>query len=242
MCIRDRYQRRVHGESHLSGKSGEENMESQPIVLGYWNVQGRIEPIRQLCEYIKFPYTNKIYEDAATWAADKAKLNTPFPNIPYLIDGEKVITETGAMKQYILQKANRLDILGRTDEERVEERLLTGYIDDTARDIIFLLHTPTWEAAKEKVINEKTIPRLKKLDDRLAGRKHLTGDNVTLIDFGSYTIFQILKKLDPTAISRHANLTNVINNYENIPELKAYFASERFLGGNIMPPSSVAKI
>jgi glutathione S-transferase len=45
--------------------------------------------------------------------------------LPYLLDGEKVITESTAIIVYICHKANRLDLLGRNAEEQV--LLATAY-------------------------------------------------------------------------------------------------------------------
>lgn len=37
----------------------------------------------------------------------------PFANLPYLLDGDKVISESDAIIVYILHKTGRLDLLGR---------------------------------------------------------------------------------------------------------------------------------
>lgn len=36
----------------------------------------------------------------------------PAANLPYLLDGDKVITETAAILVYVCHKANRADLLG----------------------------------------------------------------------------------------------------------------------------------
>jgi glutathione S-transferase len=70
-------------------------MESS-IVLGYWSIRGLGEVVRLFLEYLGLKYDEVKYADRAKWfEEDKPKLNTPFPNLPYLKDGDKVISETG---------------------------------------------------------------------------------------------------------------------------------------------------
>jgi len=74
--------------------------------------------IRQLLEYTKLPYEEVKYEEdnEDPWfKVDKPKLleKNPAANLPYLIDGDKVVSETAAILVYICHKANRVDLLGR---------------------------------------------------------------------------------------------------------------------------------
>ena len=46
-------------------------------------------------------------------------MNSNFPNLPHLIDGEKTVTETAAIYAYLCIKADKKEMLGK-DEDRVE--------------------------------------------------------------------------------------------------------------------------
>ena len=79
-------------------------MESS-LVLGYWSMRGLGEVVRLFLEYLGQKYSEVKYADRAKWfEEDKPKLKSPFPNIPYLKDGEKVICETGLIKKYKRKK------------------------------------------------------------------------------------------------------------------------------------------
>jgi len=107
-------------------------MQNTPALeLSYWAVRGRPEPIKMLLNYLQLDYTFKGYEltEYKRWHdVDKPQLRTDFPNLPYLKDGEEVITESDAIVQYICFKANRGDLVGETNEERVRIARFRGFI------------------------------------------------------------------------------------------------------------------
>ena len=85
------------------------------LILGYWNIRGRSESIKALLEYLNVPYQLKNYpeNDFNQWfGVDKPSLNTEFPNLPYLLDGNNVITESDTILQYVCQKGSRPDLIG----------------------------------------------------------------------------------------------------------------------------------
>lgn len=69
------------------------------LVLGYWNIRGLGERVRQLLEYCGLPYTQIKY-DGTTEAGRNLWNNevkpqllqrNPAANLPYLEDGDKLI-------------------------------------------------------------------------------------------------------------------------------------------------------
>ncbi len=104
-------------------------------MLGYWGIRGVGEKIRHLLEYCSIPYEQEIYgcEDSDRWfCGDKERLSAKNPaiSLPYLIDGDKVITESDAICVHICLKANRLDLLGRTIDEKVTLATVYGIFKD----------------------------------------------------------------------------------------------------------------
>jgi len=100
-------------------------------ILGYWNCQGKAQPIRYLLEYTGMKYENKIHNDHELWfKTEKAAYKGDFPNLPYLIDGEKHLTESSAIPIYICFKAKRSDLLGRSEDEIVQTEVIKGIRND----------------------------------------------------------------------------------------------------------------
>ena len=87
------------------------------VTLGYWKIRGFAERIRLLLELLHIPYEQNFftYETRNEWfeglRPELTKQN-PAANLPYFLDGDKVITESGAIMVYLCHRANRADLLG----------------------------------------------------------------------------------------------------------------------------------
>lgn len=100
------------------------------LVLGYWAIRGLAERIRLVLEFTGLPYEEVKYQesDEDQWfKVDKPKYlpRNAALTLPYLLDGDRVITESTAIIVYICHKAGRLDLLGRSPDEQV--LLATAY-------------------------------------------------------------------------------------------------------------------
>ena len=85
-------------------------------------------------EYMKQPYETVEYEvtdgpefSKRAWFDVKFKLGLPYPNLPYLMDGDVKLTETIAIHRYLADKYMP-ELLGRTEAERAEVSMLEGII------------------------------------------------------------------------------------------------------------------
>ena len=82
------------------------------LQIGYYNIKGLAAPLRMMCEYAEVEYENKMYDDFGTWDnGDKAELKkkNPLINLPYVVDGDKVITQSQTCFIYL---AKKLDLMG----------------------------------------------------------------------------------------------------------------------------------
>lgn len=71
--------------------------EGNKVHLGYWAIRGLSERIRMLLEYVGIPYEESKYtgQTAQKWFGEvKPELlkKNPAITLPYLIDGDKVIS------------------------------------------------------------------------------------------------------------------------------------------------------
>ena len=93
-------------------------MQEAKVTLGYWQIRGLSERIRMLLEYVGIPYDEVKYtgETRDKWfSEDKPELlkKNAASNLPYLLDGDKVISESDAIQIYIVHKSGKLELLGR---------------------------------------------------------------------------------------------------------------------------------
>eukprot|EP01017_Pseudomicrothorax_dubius_P044431 TRINITY_DN7504_c0_g1_i3.p1 TRINITY_DN7504_c0_g1~~TRINITY_DN7504_c0_g1_i3.p1 ORF type:complete len:134 (+),score=49.41 TRINITY_DN7504_c0_g1_i3:60-404(+) len=90
-----------------------------------------------------------------------------------------------------------------------------------------------WEADLPKTFEEKLHPRLQRLDAFAGSKKFIIGDEIRLVDFALYNILWLVKHIDGTSLDRHQNLLRIYNNFEEIPVIKAYHATDVFKNRNV---------
>ena len=59
-----------------------------------------------MLSFTKTPYEDVLYVSREKWfEEDKKNLGLDFPNLPYLIDGDFKLTESGAIAEYVINKS-----------------------------------------------------------------------------------------------------------------------------------------
>ena len=66
----------------------------------------------------------------------------PAINLPYLIDGENVVSESDAIIIYAIHKCNKLDLLGRNGEEQTSIFTFNGVIKDLLAKYLAFIYGP----------------------------------------------------------------------------------------------------
>ena len=201
-------------------------MAETKLVLAYWGVRGLGQPIRNLLEYLQLAYVDKKYVDRDEWfLKDKANLKTNFPNLPYLIDGDKVITESEAISLHLILKANRTDLLGTTSEERVQIAQLRGVLLDARRDFYSVVANKALTDL-QKEFNEKVLPRLTLISKHLGDNEFLVG-RLSVLDFSFAEFLGGLVIQDGDWLAALPNLKTYQQRVANLPGIKEYNASGR---------------
>ncbi len=208
-------------------------MASSTLTLGYWDIRGLAEPIRTLLAYLELPYESKKVTKYEDWITEKRAAQHNFPNLPYLVDGEKTITETEAIQVHLCLKANRPDLIGK-DSDRVEFIQLRGVIGDFNSGITNQCYANKTREDLKKAV-ETAMGRLGgKLNDLnkiLEKRDFLLG-YITYLDFNLAELIERFVELDAevgTAITTgHSALLAHSKRVLELPGVKEYRASDKF--------------
>ena len=201
-------------------------MAESKIVLAYWPIRGLGQPIRNLLEYLSIPYQDKVYTDKDEWfTKDKATLKTDFPNLPYLKDGDKDITESESIQVYLALKANRTDLLGVTPEERVHIAQVKGVLQDLRKDAFAVMFNKSLTDL-QKEFTEKVLPRLTVVAKHLGENDFLVG-KLSILDFSFAEFLGGLLIQDGDWLASFPNLKKYYERFNNLPGIKEYNASGR---------------
>jgi len=213
-------------------------MAESKVILGYWAFRGVGQPIRNLLEYLNIPYQEKLYSSMDEWSKEKATLKSDFPNLPYLIDGDKIITESEAIQLYLALKANRADLLGATPEERVHIAQVRGVLADVRKDYNALTVNKT-ATDLQKVFNETVLPRLTLVAKHLGENDFLVG-KLSILDFPFSELLGGMMIQDGDWLAPLPNLKKYFERCANLPGIKEYNASGR-ASPFYAPPDSIFK-
>lgn len=150
--------------------------------------------------------------------------------LPYLIDGDKVISESNGIAVYIALKA-KPELIGRNAEEQVLLATVLGVYKDFHSAYIKLVYGKyteenTFESALQEAI-KSFEPYTKKLDGLLGNKEFICG-GITWADFVLADFLQTLGLLHEDILKAFPKLVEYQKRVWGLPELKDYFSSDRF--------------
>lgn len=184
------------------------------VVLGYWNIRGLAERIRQLLEYCGLPYSETKYcgqTDRERWNEEvkpKLILKNPAITLPYLQDGEKVVSESDAICIYVCFRAGKPELAGRDPEEKVALATAWGVFKDIHIQFVGLCYGMHGLPSFEDALAQYPLrfrPYLTKFQG-LLGKNDFIAGNLTWVDFGIADFLQALGLLFPDLIAEFPTL------------------------------------
>lgn len=194
---------------------------SSDITLGHWDVRGAGQPIRNLLAYLRIPYKEIKYPDEDSWfKIDKPKLNSSFPNLPYLIHESKIITESHAILVYIALKFNREDLIGETPMEKIYFAQIKGVWADI-RNKLYEIAMDKKSANITKLFKENLNPHLQLIDNHLNGKDFICG-KLTVMDFVILEGLEWLNIQDGELLKDFVNFKTYMKNIKDLPGVKEY--------------------
>ncbi|EDO47273.1 predicted protein [Nematostella vectensis] len=202
-------------------------------ILGYWPIRGLGQPIRLLLKYTNEDFEDKRYALASggkqnEWFIEKYNLGLDFPNLPYFIDGDIMITQSNAILRYI---ARRHNMCGKTKKEMV----IVDMLENQVMNIFYRCFKPT--IFKNKAVYLKDIKAvIKRFADFLGEKTYLAGEELTFVDFVMYELMDHHRLFEPSLLQPHENLKMFLNRIEQLPAVAEYMKSEEFIHRPINAP------
>ncbi|XP_065829015.1 glutathione S-transferase Mu 4-like [Oscarella lobularis] len=199
------------------------------LRMGYWNIRALGQSIRLLLEYCGEPYQDDRYNTrTGDWFDVKFKMGLPMPNLPYLIDGDIKIVQSNAVLRYIGRK-HKMD--GDTEVEKVWVDIFTNQVTDLHNGFFRLAFTKPdeFEAKKEDYLKNSLPSALQGFSNHLDSHKWLAGDKITFPDFHFAEMLDELTILSSTCLDEFPTLKAYKNQFDELPQIKAYRASDRYI-------------
>ena len=103
------------------------------MEFGYWGFKARGHPIRILMAYLGLEIPERSFSSQPEWGQKKEELRAAgcsFPNLPYLKDGQRYVTETEAVAMAVAFKANRGELFGKSVNDIVLHKNMLGVLSD----------------------------------------------------------------------------------------------------------------
>ncbi|KAL4645892.1 glutathione S-transferase Mu 3-like [Arapaima gigas] len=194
------------------------------------------QPIRLLLEYTGTPYEEKLYScgedkkfvgapdyDKSCWLNEKEKLGMDFPNLPYLVDGDRKLVQSIAIMRYIARKHN---LCGETEDEIIRVDIAENQAIDWRYEFVVMGYTD-FDKLKPAYL-QKLPGLLKQFSNFLGDRKWFAGDKITFVDFIIYELLDQNRMFEPTCLDTFKNLKDFLDRFEGLEKIAAYMKSDRF--------------
>lgn len=220
------------------GYGGRKGLSSKPVI-GYHHIRGLAAPLRMMCFYAKQEFVDKTYGSdlVAKWfkseKQDLLKKNAAV-NLPYVIDGDVVVTQTNSCLLYLGAKMG----IDKEDMRFANQQVLDQTMD-LRNDLIKVVYPfsgvdkSKFEEAAKKHIGEPATTHFTKLEGMCVG-PFMCG---TAIQSGDFHVFEMLDQHQ--SLCSHLEVKNVFEelpklkalhaNMKALPQLKAYFQSDMYL-------------
>ena len=201
-------------------------MESTKPILGYWKIRGLAQQIRYMLTYLNVEFQEQIYELKLAepmcfkvWTDKQDSIGLDFVNLPYFIDGDYKLTESGAIMKYIAAKYDS-KLLGVGAHELGHVEMMFGVIMDMKIDITVKCYT----TEDKELTAEFVHGHLKGIEKYLGSKKFLVGDNVTYVDFIFFELLNLCDFVtDGKLFEEHGTIKAYVERVKDLPHIRAFY-------------------
>lgn len=214
------------------------------LKLYYWQIRGLGAPCRMMMSYAGAEYTEERYtaETMDNWfGKDKPQCqeSNPLANLPFLVDGDKKITQSNAVMLYL---ARKLDLAGTGAQVSDCEMVLLDCYDlrDHFVQMVYWYKgvcrdLGEYEASKGTYFKDKLDPFLKKYEAWLnvKGTDFFAGTKPTAADFAVFEMIDQHCDLaadwgQTSVLEQYPKIQAFKDRFRALPELQKYFDSEAY--------------
>jgi glutathione S-transferase len=211
------------------------------VRLAYWGIRGLAQTPRHLLAYSGVDFEDFAYTDGEKWfKEDKLHLGLDFPNLPYLIDGEYNLSESSAIQRYIIHKWGNPELLGKNIQDSAQVDSFLSVFLEVSGAVKGLFFNKDHEAAKGPLL-EKYRPKLDQLN-KFVGEKSFVLGYVTLADFNVAEDSNYIETVYPEEYKSWPFLNRIRENFNNLPQIAAYYQSEKAFKGRFYPPTAFLSV
>ena len=198
-------------------------MADKQVTVGYWGVAGLAQQIRYLLAYSEVEFKDETYTDQDKWFKnDKQSLGIPFPNLPYLIDGDFKLTESSAIVKYVAKKYGKEELLGKTIEDQARVDQFLSVISEVNSAFSGALRTEGWQDKKAETF-EKVKAKLVDLENN--AKENYALGYLTVVDFRLADFIYVISFVFPEETKEFKNLFSISKTVYEIPQIKKYLAT-----------------
>lgn len=220
------------------GCSGQEHQGR--IVIGYWRHRCLSGAIRLLLAHAWMAFVEHRYElgnppdfDWGCWAVAKERLRQrcAHPNLPYMIDGDRVLVQHNTILRYLARKAG---LAGTSPNEEWQADSMLGVVyDDLIGGLCDVTYAPAPVFAKKLEAYKMAAPGMLACYEHVLsdGRAFLAGGlGPTHCDFFAYEFFDQLRHVvGSTLFVETPRIAKFVGRIEGLASIQALFAAPEYL-------------
>ena len=210
--------------------------------LCYWGIRGLAQPIRLALEHAGARYDDVRIDAGAAdsddykqvWFRAKPQVGerVPFPNLPYLLDGDVRISQSSAILRHVGRAHGLLGDGTAAGAARVD------FVLDQLVDFDNAFTGTCYRnwAARDDYFEHKMRPALAQFESLLGDERFFAGAAPSVADFKAYEAFDKCAIAAPGCLDALPKLGAFVARVAALPRVAAYLASERCIARPLNNP------